>query len=63
MMPVPTPAVATAVLPLAQVPPVVALLSVTQLPIHMLNDDPEIAAGGGLTVTTAVTKQPVAVTV
>ena len=61
-MPVVLPAVATAVLLLAHVPPVVALVRVTQLPTHIVNV-PVMAAGMGLTVMVVVVKQPVAVTV
>jgi hypothetical protein len=52
--PVEEPIVATAVLPLIQEPPGVVLLSVVQLPIQA-KVAPVIAAGSGLTVTTAVT--------
>ena len=49
--------VATVVLLLLQLPPVVALASVALAPTHV-PDGPVIAAGVGLTVTTAVRRQP-----
>ena len=58
MIPVKEPIVATAVTPLLQVPPVVVLLNVV-LELAQTDAAPEIAAGNGLTVTTAVLKQPV----
>ncbi len=52
--------VAGAVLLMLQVPPVVASLKVTELPIQMLTaPDGVIAAGAGLTVTTVVVKHVV----
>ena len=59
--PVAVTTVATLVLPLIQRPPVVELLSVAVAPGQILVV-PVIAAGSGLTVTTAVRKQPVAAT-
>ena len=49
--------VATVVLLLLQLPPVVALASVALAPTQV-PDGPVIAAGVGLTVTTAVRRQP-----
>jgi len=59
MIPVVLPAVASVVLLLLQVPPVVALLSVVVRPAHTLVV-PLIAAGSGLTVNAVVMLQPVA---
>jgi hypothetical protein len=60
-MPVTTPEevpiVATAGLLLVHVPPGVASVSVMVVPRQTL-DDPEMEAGDGLTVTTALTVQP-----
>jgi hypothetical protein len=55
--------VARAVLLLLQVPPVTVLLNVTELPVHKATLAGVIAAGDVLTVTTRVTKHPVAVIV
>jgi hypothetical protein len=52
------PTVATTVVPLLQVPPVVALVSVVVAPAHTLVA-PDIVAGIVLTVTTVVARQPV----
>jgi hypothetical protein len=62
-MPVEEPTLAMAVLLLVHVPPGVVLLSVMQLPTHIVNVVPDMAAGLGLTVTTVVVKQPVDVIV
>ena len=51
--------VATPVLLLVQLPPVVALVSVIVVPIHTV-DAPVMAAGVGLMVSTCVVWQPVA---
>ncbi len=56
---VPPTTLATDVAELDHVPPAVALLSTVVEP-EQTTDDPVIAAGGGLTVTVAVLKQPVA---
>lgn len=56
--PVPEPAVAIAVLPLLQVPPGVALLTVTAPPEAQIGVMPEIAAGAGSTVTVRMVLQP-----
>lgn len=50
--------VAMPVLLLVHVPPVVVLLSVHELPIHIVIA-PDMAAGTGLTVTVLVMEQPV----
>jgi hypothetical protein len=52
------PTVATLVVLLLHMPPPVVLLSVVLLPTHTV-DEPVIAAGSGLTVTTSVAKHPV----
>ena len=57
-IPVLAPTDAVPVLLLLHVPPVVAELSVVTAPVHTV-DAPDIAAGNGLTVTTAITRQPV----
>jgi hypothetical protein len=57
-MPVPAPTVATAVLLLLQVPPVLVVLSVVVCPTQALVL-PVITAGSGFTVATAVRWQPV----
>jgi len=56
-IPAPVPTVATAVVPLAQLPPVVVSVSVIVDPVQA-REDPPIAAGNGLTVTILVAKQP-----
>jgi hypothetical protein len=53
IFPVVAPALAIVVEPLNQLPPGVASVSVTMLPLQIL-EGPEIAAGTGLTVTTVV---------
>jgi hypothetical protein len=50
------PIVATAALLVVQLPPVVLLVSVVEVPAQIA-DTPDIAAGCGLTVTTAVERQ------
>jgi len=57
--PVPLTTVATVVLPLAQVPPVVPSVKVVVDPAQN-GDDADIATGVVLTVTTVVAVQPVA---
>jgi len=56
--PVPLPTVATAVLPLAHVPPVVPSVNVVVEPAQN-GDDAEIPTGVVLTVTIVVAEQPV----
>jgi len=56
--PVPLTTVATVVLPLAQVPPVVPSVKVVEDPAQN-GDDAEIATGVVFTVTTVVAVQPV----
>lgn len=57
-IPVVAPTVAVAVLLLLHVPPVVVELNVVTAPVHTV-EAPDIAAGNGLTVTVAITRQPV----
>ena len=61
-MPDAVPIVATPVLLLLQVPPEAASVKVVPEPIHTPLDAPDIADGDGITVTTAVAVQPVALT-
>jgi hypothetical protein len=56
--PVAAPTLAMVVLLLVQLPPIVALESVTFKPIHTL-EAPDISAGRGKTVTTLVAIHPV----
>lgn len=56
--PVSEPTVATAVLLLLQLPPVIEFTSVIVAPLHTVVG-PVIGPGARFTVTTAVTKQPV----
>ena len=58
-IPVNEPIVATAVFPLAHLPPGVASVKVDGIPTHTLVE-PVMAAGNGLTVSVATAKQPVA---
>ena len=55
--PVDTPMVATGVVPLVQVPPMLRSLSRVVAPIHT-DKVPVMFTGSGFTVTTLVTKQP-----
>jgi hypothetical protein len=54
---VPAVTVATAVLPLLHVPPVVPSVSVAVVPVHILADDGEIASVPAIMVTAFVTEQ------